>query len=268
MQQEFNGQGVLVTGGASGLGLAAAQGFAAAGARVVICDLDGAAAEAAAEALGAAGATGPGMVHLGLQGDVASETDVARMVAAAEAHCGGLRVLINSAGIPDSFRPTVEQETAAWQRLIDVHLTGTWMMCRAVAPGMLAVGGGAIVNVSSIAGVLGLTRRNAYSAAKAGIGMLTRVLACEWAQQGVRVNAVAPGYMMTPFFRRLLDEGKLDGARILRRTPAGRFGTPEHIADAMMFLASERAEFITGVVLPVDGGYMAHGAAEDASVQA
>ncbi len=258
MEQEFSAQGVLITGGASGLGLAAARSFAAQGARVVISDIDGEAASEAARELG------PG--HLGLVGDVAREADVKRFVHAAREHGGGLHVLINCAGIPDTFRPTVEQDLASWQRLIDVHLTGTYLVSKTAAPAMLEAGKGAIINVSSIAGVLGLTMRNAYSASKAGIGMLTRVLACEWAQQGVRVNAVAPGYMLTPFFQRLLDEGKLDGDGIRRRTPMGRFGTAQHIADAMLFLASDRAAFITGVVLPVDGGYTAHGAPADASL--
>jgi NAD(P)-dependent dehydrogenase (short-subunit alcohol dehydrogenase family) len=118
--------------------------------------------------------------------------------------------------------------------------------------------------LNSIAGVLGLPVRTAYSAAKAGIGMLTRVLGCEWGPHNIRVNAVAPGYMLTPLLRRLLEEGKVDGKRIRRRTPMGRLGEAEHIADAITFLASDQAAFITGVTLPVDGGYMAYGAPSDA----
>ena len=252
---ELQGKRVLITGGASGLGLAAAQGFARAGATVVLADLNVDRAHTEAARLGPA--------HLGLGGDVAQEGDVSALVAAALAHAGGIDVLINSAGIPDSFLPTVDQDVADFRRLVDVHLGGTYMMCKAVAPQMLGRGG-AIINLSSIAGVLGLSRRNAYSAAKAGISMLTRTLGCEWAAQGVRVNAIAPGYMLTPFAQRLIDEGKLDADRVRRRTPAGRLGTAQHIADAMLFLASDRAEFITGVTLPVDGGYMAWGAASDA----
>lgn len=247
---ELQGRVALVTGGASGLGQATARSFAAAGAHVAVADLREDAAL--------------GLEHLALAGDVADEADVQRMVGAAVARWGRLDVLVNCAGIPDSFLPTVQQDVADFRRLMDVHLCGTYLMCQAAAPHMLAQGRGAIVNLSSIAGVLGLARRNAYSAAKAGIGMMTRTLGCEWAAQGVRVNAVAPGYMRTPFSQRLIDEGKLDEARVRRRTPAGRLGTAQHIADAVLFLASDRAEFITGVTLPVDGGYMAWGAASDA----
>lgn len=253
---EFQGKVVLVTGGASGLGLAAAHSFAREGARVVLADLRSDLAHAEAERLGPA--------HHGLGGDVAIEADVQRIVEHILSNCGRLDVLINSAGIPDSFLPTVAQDSDDFHRLVAIHLGGSYMMSKAVAPTMLQQGKGAIINLSSIAGVLGLSRRNAYSAAKAGVSMMTRTMGCEWAAQGVRVNAIAPGYMLTPFLQGLIDEGKLDADRVRRRTPAGRLGTAQHIADAMLFLASDRAAFITGVTLPVDGGYMAWGAVGDA----
>lgn len=253
---ELQGKVALITGGASGLGLAAAEAFVLEGCTVVLADLRADLAHAQAARLGD--------VHLGLGVDVADEAAVQALVDTTLARCGRLDVLINSAGIPDTFESTVDQDVADFRRLVDVHLGGTYMMCKAAAPHMLQRGRGSIINLSSIAGVLGLSRRNAYSAAKAGIGMMTRTLGCEWAARGVRVNAVAPGYMQTPFLQRLIDEGKLDGDRVRRRTPAGRLGTARHIADAMLFLASDRAEFITGVTLPVDGGYMAWGAVGDA----
>lgn len=254
---DFSGKTVLVTGGGSGLGLATARRFAEGGATVVVNDLRAEAAAAAAAGLGAG--------HLGIGGDVSSEADVTRLVERALAHGGRIDVLVNNAGVPDSFTPTVDQELSHWRRLIDVHLTGTYLVSKTVAPHMIAAGeGGAIVNLNSIAGVLGLPVRTAYSAAKAGIGMLTRVLGCEWGVHGIRVNAVAPGYILTPLLQGLLDEGKVDGARIRRRTPMGRFGAADHIADAITFLASDQAAFITGVTLPVDGGYTAFGAPGDA----
>ncbi|MDB5848334.1 MAG: Short-chain dehydrogenase [Rhodoferax sp.] len=253
---ELKGRVVLVTGGASGLGLAAGQSFVREGASVVLADLH------ADRAVAEAGLLGP--AHLGLGGDVSNEADVASMVNATLTRFGRLDVLVNSAGIPDSFLPTLEQDVADFRRLVDVHLCGTYMMCKAAAPQMLRQGRGAMINLSSVAGVLGLARRNAYSAAKAGIGMMTRTLGCEWAAQGIRVNAIAPGYMLTPFMQKLVDEGKLDADQVRRRTPAGRLGSARHIADAMLFLASDGAEFITGVTLPVDGGYMAWGAVGDA----
>jgi NAD(P)-dependent dehydrogenase (short-subunit alcohol dehydrogenase family) len=254
--REFEGKVVLVTGGASGLGLAAGQGFAGEGATVVLADLQEGRAAAEAARLGPA--------HLGLGGDVADERDVRALVDATVSRFGRIDVLVNSAGIPDTFQATVDQDIADFRRVVEVHLSGTYMMCKAAAPHMLRQGGGAMINLSSIAGVLGLSRRNAYSAAKAGIGMMTRTLGCEWAAGGVRVNAIAPGYMLTPFMQRLVDEGKLDADQVRRRTPAGRLGTARHIADAMLFLASDGAEFITGVTLPVDGGYMAWGAVGNA----
>lgn len=256
MYADLEGKVVLITGGASGLGLAAAEAFASEHASVVIVDLQADKAKACARALG--------KNHEGVGADVASEADVAGAVATAMTRYGRIDVLINSAGIPDTFRPTVEQDVADFRRLIDIHLTGTYMVSKAAAVHMLAQGSGAIINLSSVAGVLGLTPRNAYSAAKAGISMMTRTMGCEWAGNGVRVNAVAPGYMVTPFFQKLRDEGKLDDRKILKRTPAGRFGSARNIADAMLFLASRQAEFITGVTLPVDGGYTAWGSSDDA----
>ncbi|MCO5145664.1 MAG: glucose 1-dehydrogenase [Aquamicrobium sp.] len=257
MAGELEGRVALITGAGSGLGLATARAFAGAGARVVINDLRLDAAEAAVAELGEG--------HMAIGGDVSKEDAVAEMVARVEDKTGGIDILVNNAGMPDSFVPTVDQPLSHWQRLIDVHLTGTYLVSKTVAPGMIRRGkGGAILNLNSIAGVVGLPVRTAYSAAKAGIGMLTRVLGCEWGPHGIRVNAVAPGYMMTPLTERLIAEGKIDVKRIRRRTPMGAMGTADDIAEAMLFLASDRAKFITGVTLPVDGGYMAWGAPSDA----
>lgn len=256
MYSDLQGKVAVITGGASGLGLAAARSFHAQGAKLVIIDLDECATSRAAEQLGAD--------CLRIVADVTTEGDIVQALQTSIQHHGSVDIVINCAGIPDSFTPTVEQDVAVFRRLIDIHLTGTYIVSKAAAVHMLAQKSGVILNLSSVAGVLGLTPRNAYSAAKAGIGMMTRTMACEWAARGVRVNAIAPGYMMTPFVEKLLAEGKLDGQKIRRRTPIGRFGTAENIADAMLFLASDRAEFITGVTLPVDGGYTAWGAADDA----
>ena len=246
----------LITGAASGLGLATARAFAGAGAQIVIHDLKPEAAEAAAAGLGPA--------HRGVGGDVSKEADVTAMVAHVMAIHGRIDILVNNAGLPDSLTPTVDQTLSHWQRLIDVHMTGTYLVSKTVAPHMIAAGGGVILNVSSIAGVLGLPVRTAYSAAKAGISMMTRVLGCEWAPHGIRVNAVAPGYIWTPMLESLSSAGKVDLDRIRRRTPMGRLGTPEDIADVMLFLASDAARFVTATVLPVDGGYCAYGAPSDA----
>lgn len=254
---DFSGKVVLVTGGGSGLGLETARRFAEGGARVVINDVREEAAVEAASALGEQ--------HLGVAGDVSSEADVAAMVEAALGLEGRLDIAVNNAGIGDPFKHTIDIEFAYWKRMLDIHLSGTFLVSQAVARHMIGNGrGGAIVNLNSIGGVVGLPGRTSYSTAKAGIGMMTRVLGSEWGVHNIRVNAVAPGYILTPMTQDLIDKGIIDPLRIRRRTPMGQMGKPEHIADAVTFLASEQAAFITGVTLPVDGGYMAFGAPGDA----
>lgn len=253
---ELQGRVALITGAGSGLGLATARTFAREGARVVINDLKAESAQAAATALGPE--------HAAVGGDVSSENDVKAMVAATLERFGRIDILVNNAGVPDSFAPTVDLPLSHWQRLIDIHLTGTYLVSKTVAPQMMKQGGGAMINLNSIAGVIGLPVRTAYSAAKAGIGMLTRVLGCEWGPHNIRVNAIAPGYILTPLTQGLMAQGRIDDKRIRRRTPMGQWGRPEDVAEAMVFLASDRARFITGVTLPVDGGYCAFGAPSDA----
>lgn len=251
--------GVLVTGGAAGIGWSIAGAFAARGDRVAILDRDGAAAETRAAELGAS--------HLGLGGDVTDEADVRAAVGRADAAFGGLGVVVNNAGIGDNPAPTLDQPLDGFRRVLAVHLDGAFLVSREAARRMLPRGRGAIVNIASIAALGGLPRRNAYGAAKAGIVAMTRSMACEWAHAGIRVNAVAPGYVATELVARLADAGGLDLAGIRRRIPLGALGEPAAIADAVVFLASDAARYVTGAVLPVDGGWSAFGAAGDASQQ-
>jgi NAD(P)-dependent dehydrogenase (short-subunit alcohol dehydrogenase family) len=247
---------VLVTGGADGIGWATARRFAAGGHLVAIADLRGDAAIARAAELGPA--------HLGLDCDVADEAQVVVAVAAVLARFGRIDVLVNNAGIPDSMAPTLGQETGFFMQLLAIHLQGTFVASREAARAMLAQGGGAIVNLGSLAGNMGLPRRNAYGAAKAGIHSMTRSMAVEWGRGGIRVNAIAPGYVRTPLMAKLEQEGKVDTSAISRRAPLGRLGTPEEMAEAIWFLASPAASYISGVVLNVDGGWQAFGMAGDA----
>ena len=253
----LSGKGAIVTGGASGIGWAAARALADEGMRVVVTDID---ADLVAERAAELGAS-----HLGMAADVSDEDAVDRMVSDAETAVGPIRAVINCAGMSDSFLPTVEQPVDNWRRLIDVHLTGTYLVSRRAARSMLETGGGAMVNVASIGGSHALVRRNAYTAAKHGIIGLTRNLGCEWAQRGLRVNAVSPGYIMTPMVQALIQRGGLDADRIRRRTPAGEFGTPEEVADVMVFLCSDKARYVTATVIEVDGGYTAYGSPADAA---
>lgn len=247
----------LVTGGADGIGWAIARRFAAGGHAVAIADIDGARAAARAAELGPA--------HLGLSCDVADPESVAAACDRVAGSLGVPDVLVNNAGIGDVNLPTVEQDAAHFRRVLDVHLSGTFLMSQRVAAVMIAGGrGGAIVNFASIAAFAGLPRRNAYGAAKAGIVAMTRNMACEWAAARIRVTAVAPGYVETALVRKLVAEGLLDPDLIRRRTPMGRLIAPEEIAEAVWFLASPAASAITGTVLTADAGWSAFGAAGDA----
>jgi NAD(P)-dependent dehydrogenase (short-subunit alcohol dehydrogenase family) len=250
----------IVTGAADGIGWATAQALVRDGYSVALLDLRADAVQARAAELGAQ--------HLGLGCDVTSEAAVAQAVAAVQARFGRIAALVNNAGIGDQTGSTLEQNAAAFDRVLAVHLRGTFLMSQAVGRVMLQAeplnGGarGAIVNLGSIASTIGLPTRNAYSAAKAGVLGLTRALATEWARSGIRVNAVAPGYVNTALVADLHRKGMLDGRAIAHRTPLGRMAEPAEIAEAICFLVSPKASYITGIVLPVDGGWTAFGAPE------
>jgi NAD(P)-dependent dehydrogenase (short-subunit alcohol dehydrogenase family) len=183
---------------------------------------------------------------------------------------GRIDGLVNNAGIADQTAPTLQQDIVAFDKVLSVHLRGVFLMSQQVIAQMTRQPRdsrgirGAIVNIGSIASFGGIPGRNAYCAAKAGVLGMTRALASEWARRGIRVNAVAPGYVKTALVASLVDRGAIDAQAIARRTPMGRMAAPEEIAQVIAFLASPLASYITGAVLPVDGGWTALGAPETA----
>lgn len=247
---------VLITGGANGIGWATARLFAARGCRVAIVDIDGDTAASRAGDLGTD--------HLGIFCDITEEASVRSACGTVLDSFGRCDVLINNAGIGDMTVPTLDQDAGRFTQIVNTHVTGSFLMSREIAQCMIERKGGAIVNFSSIAALSGLPGRNAYGAAKAGLIAMTRSMACEWAVHGLRVNAVAPGYVETDLVKKLAAGGLLDRERILRRTPMGRMIAPGEIAEAVWFLASPAASAITGAVLSVDAGWQAYGAAGDA----
>ena len=247
----------ILTGAANGIGWALAQKFAQAGYAVCLFDLDGDAAKKRARELSGN--------HQGFGCDVSDETQVDRAFAAVDERFGRLDVLVNNAGIVGAQEPSIAQDLQYFDKSFKVMVAGTFLCSRAAYHPMAARKQGAIVNVGSMVGLVGFPRRNAYGAAKAGILSMTRSLACEWASKGIRVNAVAPGYIATSMIQGLIDRGAVDVDRLSRRIPMGRLGAPEEVADAILFLSSESARYITGSTLSVDGGWTAFGDAGNAS---
>lgn len=245
---------VVVTGGASGIGATTAKRFADADATVVIADIDAEAAATVSEALPGRGGT------LAVETDVSDADDVAGLFDRVRDRYDGIDVLVNGAGIGQSPVPTTEQTVAEWERVMDVHLKGTYLCSKHALTDMLSAESGAIINLSSIYSFGGIPYRTAYGPAKSAINNLTKTLAVEVADRGVRVNAVAPGHVLTPMVYDALedDDHELERGMLEERTPRGQLAEPEDIATVIEFLASEGATHVTGVVLPVDGGWSAY----------
>jgi NAD(P)-dependent dehydrogenase (short-subunit alcohol dehydrogenase family) len=247
----LEGEVAAVTGGASGIGRAAALALARVGARVVVLDINAVAgAEVAAEITAARG-------HADAQTlDVTDEAAVDRAFADLVERHGRIDVLVNSAGIAIR-KPAVELPLADWQKVMAVNSTGSFLCARAAARAMIERGQGSIVNIASIMSFSGgLFPNVAYQTSKGAVANLTRALAIEWARQGVRVNAVAPSYIRTPLTKALLE--RPDAVAVIERaTPMGRIGEPEDIVGAILYLASRASALVTGHILAVDGGYLA-----------
>lgn len=244
---DFAGEVALVTGGSRGLGLEIAEAFGRAGASVVITARRQAWLDQAEKTL-----RGQGIATLALICDVSDPSSVEQAVEQALARYGKIDILVNNAGQVWA-EPTAAMPFERWQQVITTNLTGTFLMSQAVGRHMLTRQKGSIVNISSVAGLSGgEVNFIGYSASKAGIINLTRALAVEWASSHIRVNAVAPGFFRTRLTQGLLDQGA--EARVAVTTPMGRIGQAGELAPSVLFLASEGASYITGQVLPLDGG--------------
>ncbi len=258
---EFQGKVVIVTGAAMGIGRGIAEAFLAEGASTVLADIDGAAARATAGEIAPDEAS-----HLVVECDVAKIDDVSRLVQAATAKFGGLDIVVNNAGIqpPSSYLKVEDLPEDAWDRIIDVNLKAHYLTARFAIPQIRKRGGGSIVNIASVQGIQSQSRVSAYAASKGGVLSLTRQLALDYAAEGIRVTAVCPGTIDTPLVKQAADG---TGANLEEAKkgwgaahPMGRIGTPAEIANVVLFLASDRASFMTGEYVCVDGGMMALGA--------
>lgn len=243
----LEGKTALVTGAARGIGLAIAEELAVAGATVCINDSDSCAAQEAVERIG----------HkcFAASGDVTQAIEAKRIVELVLEQTGRLDCLINNAGLSAPLVPLKLLKEEEWQRVIDVNLKGVLLMSRVAIPVM---NGGAIVNISSVAGLVGFAASHAYGVSKAAVIMLTKTLATEFAGKGLRVNAVAPGMIDAPMFAESF-RSEEDAEAVKMRIPMGRLGHAREVGAAVGFLCSDAASYITGAVLAVDGGWQANG---------
>lgn len=250
---DLAGRIAFVTGAGRGIGLAIAEVLRDAGARVIVNDRRQEDAELAAAKIGAD--------SLAIGGDVADEDDCTAMLSRGVDLAGGLHILVNNAGVAAPVRRTTQQLLTEWQKVIDVNVRGTFLMSRAAANVFSAARSGCIVNIASVAGLGAIPASNDYSVSKAAIAMMTKTMAADLGRFGIRVNCVAPGFCDAPMLHELLNGDTNAAEASRRRIPLGRFGLPTEIGHAVAFLCSDLARYMTGSVVPVDGGWLANGGA-------
>ncbi|KEA27620.1 oxidoreductase [Pseudomonas aeruginosa] len=252
MQYDFSGQVALVTGAASGMGLATARAFAEAGAAVALADIRKDALQAVADELSAAG-------HkvMAFAGDIADETYVKALVEKTVATFGRLDAAFNNAGIQSPAVETADVPSKVFDRITDINMRGVWLCMKYQLIQMRAQGSGAIVNNSSLGGLVGVPGRVAYHAAKHALVGMTKSAALEYADQGIRINAICPGIIDTPMVAGMLEGEAEVMNEMMKDVPIRRLGKVQEIADAVLWLCSPGSTFVVGVALPIDGGYTA-----------
>lgn len=249
---ELKGKAAIVTGASSGIGQATAELFAEEGAAVVIADVIDDAGQALADQL-----AGRGHDVCFVHADVSRDSDVAAMVQFAMSRYGRVDVLFNNAGIEGEQAATADATLENWSRVIGVNLTGVFLGMKYGIAAMLQHGGGAVINNASVAGLVGFAGIPAYAASKGGVVQLTRTAALEYASRNVRVNCVCPGVIDTPMVERFAHNDPAIEAQLSAMAPVERLGKAREVAELVMFLASDRSSFVTGAVIPVDGGFVA-----------
>jgi 2-deoxy-D-gluconate 3-dehydrogenase len=247
---DLHGKVVIVTGGNGGIGLGMARGLAAAGARVVVAARDRAKSSRAVDELARLGAGGA----LALEVDVTDAHSVEALLAQTLERCGALHVLVNNAGI-NIRKPPQDISLEEWRRVIDTNLTSAYLCSHAAYPHLKKAGGGKVINIGSMLSIFGAGFAPAYAASKGGIVQFTRACASAWAKDNIQVNAILPGWIDTELTRRAREQVGGLHENVLRRTPAGRWGTPDDLRGIAAFLAAPASDFITGAAIPVDGGY-------------
>ena len=241
----------IVTGAASGIGRAVALAYAREGARVVVSDID---EEGGQETVRLVGAARSGAESTFVRADASKPEDLEALAARTVERFGALHIACNNAGIGGELNPAGEMSVKGWRAVIELNLSGVFYAMRYQIPAMLESGGGVIVNMASILGQVGAALSSGYVAAKHGVVGLTQAAALEYAAQGIRINAVGPGYIDTPLLEDLADDAR---AALVGLHPIGRLGRAEEVAELVVWLSSERASFVTGAYYPVDGGYLA-----------